>query len=108
MTELSQFWGAIVIMALFVLAMFALVLRVGPRSGFFNQPAEKFRPPGRIMQVSMYIFAALHVAVAVVAAIAIPSVGGSVILVGIGMAAFYVLAGLSHRVAQGVINHRLE
>lgn len=108
MTELADFWGAIVIMAIVVLAMFALVLRVGPRSGFYNQPAERFRPPARWLQVAMIAFGVCHVIVGVVAAVLIPGVGGSVILVAIGMALFYVLAAWSHGISKRVVEHRLQ
>ena len=72
--------------ALFGLAMLGVALRFGPRRGYFNQPAAALRRPGRGMFVAMYVLAALHVLLGVIAAVAVPGGGIGVLLVLVGIA----------------------
>ena len=93
-------------MALFGLAMLGVALRVGPRRGTFNQPAAALRRPGRRMFASMYVLAAVHVALGLAVAIAVPGGGIAVLLVLVAMASFYVLAAHSFALAHSVASRR--
>lgn len=87
---------------LFGLAMYALTLRVGPRNGHWNQPAAMLRPTGRRVFIALYAFAAVHVAIGLVAALAIPGGSLDVFVVLAAMAAFYVLCAHSWSIAYAV------
>lgn len=89
-------------MALFGLAMLGVALRLGPRRGYFNQPAAALRRPGRRMFVSMYALAAAHVVLGIIAATAVPGGGIGVLLVLIAMAVFYVLCAHSFALASNL------
>lgn len=86
---LSAFWIAILILGAFMLGMFVLALRFGPRRGYWAQPAAKFEAPGRKLAIVLYCIAGLHV-LAGVAASAADSIGPSVIVVAVAAALFYV------------------
>lgn len=93
-------------MALFGLAMLAVVLRVGPRRGTWNQPAAAFVRPGRRMGAGMYAMAVLHVVAGIVCAVSVPGAGTGVLVVLVAMAAFYVLCAHSFSVASRVAHRR--
>ncbi len=92
-------------MALFGLAMLAVALRVGPRRGFWNQPAANLRHPGSRVIVGLYVFAFVHLALGLYITFFIEPQEFGVLVVCVLMAAFYVLCGhsyqLAHRVARG-------
>jgi hypothetical protein len=91
---------------LFALAMLGVALRVGPRRGTWNQPAAALVKPGRRMFIAMYAFAAIHVVLGLVAAIAVPGAGIGVLFVLVAMAAFYVLCAHSFALAGAVARRR--
>jgi hypothetical protein len=93
-------------MALFGLAMLGLVLRVGPRRGFWNQPAAMLRRPGRGMFISMYALAALHVLIGIGVVLFTPGAGAAIFLVLLATACFYVLCAHSWALAHSVRRRR--
>lgn len=93
-------------MAGFGVLMLAVALKVGPRRGYWNQPAAKLRPTGRGMLLAMYAMAALHVALGLVAAFAVPGGGIGVLVVLVAMATFYVLCAHSWALAHAVARRR--
>lgn len=92
--------------ALFALAMFGVTLRIGPRRGFWNQPAAALRRPGTGMFLAMYAVALLHVLAGIVAAIAVPGAGIGILLVLVATAAFYVLCAHSWSLAHAIVRRR--
>ena len=91
---------------LFGLAMFGLALRVGPRRGTWNQPAAALARPGKRVFATMYLVAALHVVVGLVAATAVPGGGMPILIVLVATAVFYVLCAHSFSLAHGVMRRR--
>jgi hypothetical protein len=92
--------------ALFGLAMLGVALRVGPKRGTWNQPAAALVRPGRGMFVTMYVVAAVHVLLGLIAAIKVPGAGVGVLVVLVAMAAFYVLCAHSFALATRVAHRR--
>jgi hypothetical protein len=78
-------------MVLMGLAMLGVCLKVGPRRGYWNQPAAMLRRPGRGMFIAMYAFALGHVVLGLVAATQVPGAGIGVLVVLTAMGSFYVL-----------------
>ena len=93
-------------MALLGVALLVLVLRVGPRRGYWNQPAAELRQPGRRMFVAMYALAAVHVVLGLVAALAVPGGGIGIFLVLLATGAFYVLCAHAWSVARAIARRR--
>ena len=93
-------------MALFGLAMLAVALRVGPRRGFWNQPAAALRAPGRRMFIGMYAVAILHVLTGLGVALLVPGGGIGIFLVLLATAVFYVLCAHSWALAHAVRRRR--
>lgn len=92
--------------ALFALAMLGVSLRVGPRRGYWNQPAAALRRPGRGMFLAMYGLAALHVLLGLVAALAVPGAGLGILVVLVATAVFYVLCAHSWSLAHSIARRR--
>lgn len=86
--ELRWFWLAIVLLGVVMIAGLAVVLRFGPRRGYWNQPAAELRAPGRRTRILLYALALLHVGMGL-AAIAAPGVGVSALVVAVLVAVFY-------------------
>lgn len=78
--------------ALFGALLYVLTLRFGPRRGYFNQPAAKFRPPGTRVRTALYVIAVLHLVAGLVGFVAIPDdgVSPSILIVALLAAGFYV------------------
>ncbi len=93
-------------MALFGLAMLALVLRVGPRRGYWNQPAAALRRPGRRVFLGMYGVALLHVLVGLGVALFVPGGSIAIFCVLLGAAVFYVLCAHSWTLAHSLARRR--
>jgi hypothetical protein len=82
--------------------MLGVALRVGPRRGFWNQPAAMLRRPGGRVFVGLYAFAIVHVLLGVGVVLLVPGGEVGVLVVLVGAALFYVLCAHSW-----VIAHRL-
>lgn len=95
-------------MALFGLAMLALVLRVGPKRGFWNQPAAVLRRPGSRVVVWLYLFAAVHVLLGLGVVLFIEPRDFGVLIVLVLMAAIYVLFGHGYQLAHSIADRRQE
>jgi hypothetical protein len=93
-------------MALFGLAMLALVLRVGPRRGFWNQPAAELRRPRPRVIGWLYVFAAVHVLLGLYVTFFIEPHQVGVLIVLVLTAGFYVLCGHAYQLAHAVVDRR--
>ena len=93
-------------MALFGLAMLALVLRVGPRRGFWNQPAAELRRPGTRLVVWLYVFAAVHVLLGLSITFFVEPMDVGVLVVCVFAAGFYILCGHAYQFAHAVVGRR--
>lgn len=92
---------------LFALAMWGIALRVGPRRGFWNQPAAVLRRPGRGVFVAMYVLAAIHVLLGVAVAIGASGDGRvGVLVVMVAMGAFYVACAHCYALATAATRRR--
>jgi hypothetical protein len=83
-----------------MLAMYALVLRFGPRRGNWGSPAAAFRAPGRATTTGLLVLAALHALAGVVLAIALPGGNVGVLLVGLAAGALYAAMSQATRIAR--------
>ena len=94
---------AIVAFVAFWVVFVVAVLRFGPRRGQWNQPAAELRPPGRRTRIALYVTAAVHVVVGVVAALASPGTafwrGTGLVIVALAAAVFYVACAECMRIA---------
>lgn len=95
-------------MVLMGLAMLGVCLRVGPRRGYWNQPAAMLRRPGRGMFIAMYAFAFGHVVLGLIAATMVPGGGIAVLVVLTAMGTFYLLCAHSFALAHTVARKRRD
>ncbi len=93
-------------MALFGLAMLALVLCVGPRRGFWNQPAAVLRRPGGRVVIGLYVFALVHVLLGLWVTFFIEPQDFGVLVVLVATACFYILCGHAYAFAHAVVRRR--
>jgi hypothetical protein len=86
-------WIAVIVFGVLTLALGAMVLRFGPRRGYWNQPAAVLRPVRSWLRISMWSIGAVHVVVGIGVAIAVPGAGFAIVAVCAGMGGIYVLFG---------------
>lgn len=96
-------WVTTSIMTVFLVALYVLALRFGPRRGTWNQPAAGFRAPRRWLVVLLLGLATAHVAAGVIAMIVAPRSGVLVGLVSVMAAGGYALFA-----ASGVLAVRMQ
>lgn len=101
-TDLLLVTAFLVAMALFGVVLLAVVLRVGPKRGTWNQPAAALRRPGRITFRGVYLLAIVHVIAGIGIALRAPGDGTAMLVLLVVMACFYVLMAHSYALAMRV------